>query len=184
MADIERIVVAWTGVAGLPGVSVFYGDLAGSANADIKTFFTAIGGLFPVGLTWSIPGNGDLINDATGVLSGTWVNGAGGGTVAASGAAQHASGVGAYVNWRTGAVVGTRRLMGRTFLAPLMNSVYDSSGNIVTANLTTLQTAASALVTAGSTVIWHRPNGAAGSSHQPVAATVPDQVTSLKTRRR
>jgi hypothetical protein len=184
MADMERIVVTWTGLSGLPGVSVFYGDLAGSANADIKTFFTAIAGLCPLGLTWTIPGNGDLIEDTTGALSGTWVNGAGGGSVAASGAAQHASGVGAYINWRTGAVVSGRRLMGRTFIAPLMNSAYDSSGNIVTGNLTTLQTAASALVTAGSTLIWHRPGAGAGSSHQPVSATVPDQVTSLRTRRR
>lgn len=184
MADMERIVVAWSGVAGLPGVSVFYGDLAGSANADVKTFFTAIAGVFPLGLSWTIPGSGDLIEDTTGALSGTWVNGAGGGVVAASGAAQHASGVGAYVNWRTGAVVNGRRLMGRTFLAPLMNSAYDAAGSIVTGNLTTLQNAAAALVTAGNTLIWHRPGAGAGSSSQPVSATVPDQVTSLRTRRR
>ena len=184
MADMERIIVRWAGVSGLPGLSVFYGDVAGSANADLKTFFTAIAQRFPVPLTWQIPGSGDLIDDVSGTLSGTWVNGAGGGIVAATGAAQYAAGVGAYVNWRTGAVVGTRRLMGRTYLAPLINSAYDSSGNIVTGDLNALQAAATALVTAGSTRVWHRPGAVAGSSHQPIGAEIPDQVTSLRTRRR
>jgi hypothetical protein len=183
MADMERIVVQWTGAAGLPGLSVFFGDVGGSANATLKTFFTAIQSLFPAGLTWTVPGNGDLIDDATGNLSGVWVNTGGGGTVSASGGGNYAAGCGAYVNWETSAIIGTRRLKGRTFLAPIINSAYDN-GDIVGANLTTLQTAATAVVTAGNTLIWHRPNGGSGSSAQPAAATVPNQVTSLRTRRR
>jgi len=187
MADLERIVIPWTGLSGLPGVSVFYGELAGSANADLKAFFTAIQGQFPFGLSWTIPGGGDLIEDSTGALSGTWVNTGGGGTVAASGASAHAAGTGAYVNWRTGAVVGGRRLMGRTFLAPLPNTSYDAAGSIVTGNLSALQTACTNLVTLGNTRVWHRPTtpgGSDGSSAVPTSAEVPDQVTSLRTRRR
>lgn len=187
MGDIQRIVIDWTGLTGLPGVSVFYGEPASTANADLKTFFTAIQSLLPAGLSWTVPAGGDMIEDSNGALSGTWSNPAGGGTVAASGAAAHAAGVGAYVNWRTAAVVGGRRLMGRTFIAPLMNSAYDNSGTIVTGNLATLQTAASALVTAAQTVVWHRPTtsgGTDGSSANPTVAQVPDQVTSLRTRRR
>lgn len=184
MADLERIVVQWSAAQGLPGVSVFFGDLAGNANASIKTFFTAIQSLFPAGLTWVIPGSGDLVDSGTGALSGTWINGAGGGTVVASGAANYAAGCGAYVIWGTGAIVNGRRLKGRTFLAPLINSAYDA-GTIVNANRTTLETAAAALVAAGNTNVWHRPvNGAGGVASQPTSATVPDQVTSLKTRRR
>jgi hypothetical protein len=104
--------------------------------------------------------------------------------VAASGAAQHASGVGAYVNWRTATVVGGRRVMGRTFLAPLMNSAYDSSGTIVTGNLTTLQNAADALAATTDIGVWHRPGGTAGVLAAIGTAQVPDQVTSLRTRRR
>ncbi len=184
MADIERIVISWNGVSGLPGVSVMYGSLGGSANATLKTFFTALQSFFPAPLVWTIPGNGDLIDEATGTLSGTWVNAGGGGSVSASGAAQYAAGCGAYVNWRTGAVIGGRRLMGRTFLAPLMNGIYDSSGNIVNASLSTMQTAANAVVTAGNLRIWHRPGGGVGQAVAPAAATIPDQVTSLRTRRR
>lgn len=183
MAIIERIVVTWQGAVGLPGVSVFYGDLGASANADIKTFFTSLVGLFPAGLTWTVPSSGDTIDDGTGALSSSWVNVAGG-TVAATNATAYAAGCGAYVNWNTGSVVNGRRLKGRTFLAPLVSTMYDA-GTIVTANLTTMQNAANALVAAGNLLVWHRPGpGGAGSSANPSSATVPDQVTSLRTRRR
>lgn len=187
MADLERIIVVWSGLQGLPGVSVFYGGLAGSANAAVKTFFTSCQSLFPAGLSWAIPGGGDLIDSATGLLTGTWVNGAGGGTVAASGAVPHAAGCGAYVNWKTGVVIGRRRLQGRTFMAPLINGAYDNQGTIIAGNLTTLQNAATALVTGATTRVWHR-NTSVGSSDgvaaTPTLALVPDQVTSLRTRRR
>ena len=184
MTDIERIPVAWTGANGLPGVSVFYGAVGASANADLKTFFTALVGTFPTGLTWSIPGAGDIIDDVTGHLSGIWVNGAGGGSVIASGPTPHASGVGCYVNWLTAGLPGTRRVMGRTFLCPLSAGAYEANGSILAANLTVIQTAAAALVTAAGIVIWHRPGSTPGDSFPPSAAVVPDQVTSLASRRR
>lgn len=186
MADIDRVEVAWTGLAGLPGVSVFHFIPGNPAPASLVTFFTAIAGVFPLGLSWTIPTSGDTFDDATGTLTGGWT-GSGGGTVAASGAAQHASGCGAYVNWATGFIVNGRRLRGRTFLAPIMNSAYDSAGTIVTGNLTTLQNAATALAVGDGMVIWHRPTtpGASnGSSALTISAQVPDQVTSLRSRRR
>ena len=184
MADLERIPVVWSGTSGLPGVSVFYGELAGSANADLKAFFTAIASVFPAPLTWSVPGNGDLIDETTGLLSGTWINSGGGGVVAASSTGVHAAGVGAYVNWNTGALVGTRRLRGRTFLCPLQIERYDASGTILAATLTTLQNAANTVVTAGNLRVWRRPVPGPGLGVAPVSATVPDQVTSLRSRRR
>lgn len=183
MTIIERIPVLWAGAVGLPGVSVFYGELGASANADIKTFFTAVVAMFPSGLTWTIPNTGDTIEDSTGALSSSWVNVAGG-TVAATNASAYAAGCGAYVNWNTGSVVNGRRLKGRTFMAPLVTAMYDA-GTITNANLVVLQAAATALVAAGSTVVWHRPGPlGAGSSANPSAAVCPDQVTSLRTRRR
>jgi len=184
MADLERIPVVWSGTSGLPGVSVFYGEVGGSANADLKTFFTAIASVFPAPLTWQVPGNGDLIDETTGILSGTWINTGGGGVVAASSTGVHAAGVGAYVNWNTSALVGTRRLRGRTFLCPLQIERYDASGTILAATLTTLQTAASALVTAANIRVWRRPTPGPGAGIVPTSATVPDQVTSLRSRRR
>jgi hypothetical protein len=107
--------------------------------------------------------------------------------VAASGAVSHAAGTGAYVNWKTSLVIGRRRLQGRTFMAPLINSAYDGQGTILAGNLTTLTTAAATLVTGGKTRLWHRPNpiGAANGQASVISTSqVPDQVTSLRSRRR
>jgi hypothetical protein len=67
------------------------------------------------------------------------------------------------VQWSTTAIVGGRRLKGRTFLAPLWNSGYDGSGTILLATQTTLQTASNALAAAGTLVVWHRPTTPGGS---------------------
>lgn len=186
MTDIDRVEVTWTGLSGLPGVSVFYTVAGSNAPASLVTFFTAIQSVFPAGLSWTVPSSGDTIESTDGVLQGGWT-GSGGATVAASGAAAHAAGTGAYVNWATASVVGGRRLAGRTFLAPLMNSAYDNAGTIVTGNLTTLQNAATALAGANKLVVWHRPTtpgGTDGTEDLVISGNVPDQVTSLRSRRR
>ena len=184
MATLERILITWTGLTGLPGVSVCYGVLGGSAAADLGTMFTSLAGQFPSGLTVTIPNNGDTIDDATGALTGTWSAGSVV-TMVASGTSTHAAGVGCYINWKTSAIVGGRRLMGRTFLAPLTNTLYDSQGTINSASLGPITTAANLVVAGGDLRVWHRPvGGSGGSSAAPVAAAVPDQVTSLRSRRR
>lgn len=186
MANLNRCYVTWSGLAGLPGVSVFYGVAGGDPTGSLTAWFTAMQSVFPAGLSWTIPGSGDTIEDTTGDLVGGWT-GAGGATVAASGSAAHASGCGAYVNWGTAAIINDRRLRGRTFLAPLMNSAYDNAGTIVTGNLTTLQNAANTLVGTADIAVWHRPTTSGGSDGQGeviTSAQIPDQVTSLRTRRR
>lgn len=185
MADIVRVRVEWNGLTGLPGISTFY---VGTTDADISelvAFFNAIKGLFPSGLTWTVPNTGDVLDVATGELTGTHIfTGAGSvsGTVAAG---AHAAGVGCRVRWLTGAVVGGRRMIGTTFLTHLVSTNYDSSGTITTAALGTIQTAATTFATAGSPwQIWHRPvSGSGGSGHAISSATVPDKVGWLSTRK-
>lgn len=186
MTNMERSYVTWTGQSGLPGVSVFYGEVGGSLNSDLKTFFTAIRGGFVNTLSWGIPSSGDLIDDVTGALTGTWSNPAGGGTVTGQTSGAYAAGVGAYVNWNTGVVVGRRRLMGRTFLTNMSTAMYDAQGTIDAANLASFQAAVTALVATGDLLVWHRPTGLGGNgeSHVVQAGTMPDQVTSLRSRRR
>jgi len=178
--------VSWGGATGLPGVSVFYAPFGADAGADLMTFFNAIKAFFPSGLTWQIPTSGDVITDGNGELTGAWTAGTGG-TVVGTGAGSYAAGVGAYVNWQTGTIVDQRRLKGRTFLAPLIVGAYDSTGTIVNASLTTMQTAASVLAASTHLTVWHRPETSTsndGSSGLVTAGLIPDQVTSLRTRRR
>lgn len=185
MPSLRRVEVPWTGLTGLPGLSVFYTDAASDVTTNLATFFNAIKGAFPAGLQWSIPSSGDEIDVATGLLTGGWAGGTAA-VVAAGPNTSYAAGVGAFVRWGTPLIVGGRRLKGRTFLAPLLSSLYDSSGTIDNANLGAMQSAASTLAAAGKLVTWHRPSAGAptgGASATVTSAQVPDQVTWLKTRR-
>lgn len=185
MVDIRRVKVAWQTGAGGTGLSVFHSAAADDATASLGTFFNAIKALFPTAVSWSIPATGDTIDVATGVLTGTWVGGTAA-SITATGGGTYAAGTGLYVRWATALVVGGRRLQGRTFLCPVISGVYDNDGTITAGNLTTVGTAAAALVTAGKCGIWHRPTspGASNGSFSSVTgSTVPDRVTSLRTRR-
>jgi len=185
MATLRRIPVTWTGLTGLPGVSVFYAASAVDAAANIDTFLSAVATRFPNGLTWSCPASGDTIDDTTGHLNGTWT----GGTVivrsGAGGSSGYAAGVGVAVQWLTGGLVNSRRLKGRTFLCPLLASEFQSDGTIAAATMTAITNAANTLATAGVLQIWHRPSpgGSDGVSSVTVGASVPDRVTALRSRR-
>jgi hypothetical protein len=72
-------------------------------------------------------------------------------------------------------------------MAPLLVAAYDAGGSLAAGTLTQFGTAATTLATAGKLVIWSRPGGnpvRVGSSSLITSGTVPDQVTSLRTRRR
>lgn len=185
MATIRKIPVQWGGLAALPGYSVFYSLGSADVTTDLATFFNVVKGLLPGAAQITIPPAGDTIDDATGALVGTWT---GTGTVIAGGGSSgaYAAGVGGYVVWNTGTVVGRRRLKGRTFLCPLVTGAYDSSGTLDNGNRAVIAGAASTLATAGKLVIWHRPakiTHVGGSSALIVSGVVPDQVTSLRSRR-
>lgn len=185
MAVLRKIPVVWSGIGALPGLSVFYAPFGTDAGANLNTFFIAIKALFPPGMTWTVPTSGDTITDSTGLITGAWTGGSGGITTA-NGSGVYAAGTGAYVNWQTASIVGTRRLKGRTFLCPLTSGSYAASGTIVSTSQTTLQNAATTLAASGNLLIWHRPTtpgGSNGSSGTVVGALVPTQVTSLRSRR-
>lgn len=192
MTTMRRCRVSWDGLPGLPGLSTFYFGVASPNVSALVTFFTAIKALFPSALSWTIPSSGDEIDDASGALTGGWV-GSGGGTVTATGGAgAYAAGTGCQVQWQTGVVAHGRRIKGSTFLVPTVVGMYDTNGTLTSANQTTVQTAANALVASGvAWGIWQRPKKdpvshvvtRVGLYAATNAATVPDRVTSLRTRR-
>ena len=185
MTTIQRIPVVWNGLAGLPGVSVHYGVLAGSAVADLKAFFTAIKALFPASLTWQVPVSGDTIDDASGRVNGTWADAAGG-IVTSTGSGIWAQGTGMMVRWDTSAIHNGRRVKGRTFLCPMFGSAFQTDGTIIDAYVATVHTAADALVAGGDAKIFTRPpkgTFSGGSSAVLSGALAEDRVTSLRSRR-
>jgi hypothetical protein len=140
---------------------------------------------YPTGLTWSFPTSGDVFESTTGVLTGGWSD-SDPGAVAATGPTAYAAGVGTFIKWNTGAIVGGRRLKGRTFLCPLSTDQYDSAGTIVNSTVSGFQSSGNTLIATGTINVWHRPTspgGSDGSLHLATSCTPPDQVTALRSRR-
>lgn len=185
MTVIRRIRVEWNGLTGLPGISTFYSGNAVDVTTELATFFGTIKDLFPGPASWNIPGSGDLIDDATGTLTGGWSGGTNTTVNSGAGTAGYAAGVGGFIRWGTGAIVGGRRLRGRTFLTSLKSDQYDSAGTLITSFLTTVGGAAATLQGAGKLLIWHRPppGGSSGTSSLVTSQFLPDKVTALRSRR-
>jgi hypothetical protein len=185
MATLRRWRVQWSGGTGGAGVSTFYSGSAVDVSTELATFFGSIKSRFPSGIGWAMAGSGDTIDDATGHINGGYSGGTAWADSGSAGAVAYAGGVGTFVQWGTGAIVGTRRLKGRTFLTGLESVNYDSAGTIVSSCLTNLRAAAAVLAAAGKLVIWSRPDpgGSNGTSSLVTSGDVPDRVSWLQTRR-
>jgi len=187
MPNLARVRVEWAGTPVVGGgLSTFYFDEAHSGfQADLQTFFDAIKGVFPSLLTWRIPGSGDLIDVATGGLSGTWTEGSDL-TVSATGVGQYPLGVGARLTWRTAGLTNGRRVTGATYLAPLLSGQFEGSSALVAAVVTLFNTAGNSLqsASAGNMMIYTQPRpGTAGAASAVTAASCPDKVSWLRSRR-
>lgn len=186
MTDMARIRVTWNGIGGLPGLSTFYVDNATLTSVTaLVGFFNSIKPFCPNALTWTIPGTGDVINDAAGILVGGWTA-TGGATVTGSGGTgAYVAGTGIRVRWSTNAIQNGRRVRGSTFVCPIMAAQYDTNGTPADAMRGTLQTAAATLFGSLPLRIWHRSTAGAnaGFSSLVTAADIPDNVSWLRSRR-
>lgn len=184
---MKRIVCAWEGpsVKGL-AVSVlhFSLDVVSPAAAALAAF-TAAQPVVPGGVSIVVPTTGDVIDAATGDLTGVWSAPGDGGTVAGTTTAFAAAGVGACVTWETEGIVNSRRVRGRTFWVPMPAGYYEADGTIMQTALDELNEFGASLVASGLTV-WHRPTtsgGSDGSSHDATSYRVRDRVAFLSSRR-
>lgn len=195
MAGINRVSVAWQGWPGSPGVTQFYLDTvpAQSSINAIRAYFAAWAFALPSGMTITVPGSGDIVEDVNGKLAGTWSVGVAPAVVTGTGGGVYSGVSGAVVHWLTGGVANNRRIRGRTFMVPLIAASYDTSGALLASALTQFQTAAANLVTstAGNMVVWHRPKIqkgtgvvlAPGSTADVTSSRVPNLAVSLRSRR-
>lgn len=183
---MNRARVAFTGVAGLPGVATFYFGSSTTDMTALRTFWDAVKANFPNTMQIQVPNSGDTINETTGVITGAWSGPSQTVVVGTGGVGAYLSTAGAMVRWNTPQVVDGRRPIGKTYLVPCMNGVFDSAGTIANASITTYQTAASALITAyaGEMKIYHRHNAKGpGVACTITSASVPDKQVVLRSRR-
>ncbi len=185
---MERTQVVWSGdVVTGGGLTTFYSDegIGTPVLANLVTFFNAIKALFPGGITWTIPDGGDLIDEASGALTGTWSESGGGVVTSTGGTSPYVAGVGARAVWRTSAIRGGRRVRGSTFLLPLLTTQYDASGTIGPTALSTLENAAQTLLGSATSIgVWSRPRPGLSGALVPIdSVSVPDKVSWLRSRR-
>jgi hypothetical protein len=192
---MHRYVVSWQNWPGAPGISTFFTDpAAGQPDpAPLRTFFDAIKAYLPSGLTITVPGSGDLIEETTGHLSGTWSVTPTPTQITCTGSGAYAGNAGGVIHWLSSDIVNGRRVRGRTFLVPLIGSAFETNGSPISTYLTALTTAATNLL-ASSTwhpVVWARPFAGTpqdpttrvGSKHAATSYRVPDLAISLRSRR-
>lgn len=194
MADLARVNVAWQNFPGAPGLSqFFFANTAMQTSVDaLRTFFDAVKATIPTGTTITVPGTGDLVDEATGTITGTWSVTTPPTVITCTGAGAYAGNAGLVVHWLTPTVIRGRRVRGRTFLVPQVATSYETNGSISASVLTTVNAAAAALLTnVGSNFrIWSRPQPAtpahpaySGGNGNVNAYRVPDLAVSLRSRR-
>lgn len=197
MTNLSRIRVVWSGtpVVGT-GLTTFY--VQGSASslpASVKAFFTATKATFPSGITWTIPNTGDVIDDTNGTLVSVWT-GSGGGTETSGGTGTNfVQGAGGRVKWLTGGIYRGRRVVGTTFMVPLVMDYWEGASAISSVALSNWSTAAANLLAAEpglavySREVESDPDadppvvGTPGESNLIVSALVPDATSWIRSRR-
>lgn len=189
MTAIAQFKVSWAGagVVGLAFTTTYAqttgGQIAQHSNA-LQTFFNAIKGQIPASVTIQVPSSGQIYDDVTGQLLGTW-SGPAQAAIVGTGAGAFGSPLGAVVAFQTGVILRRHLLVGRIYLVPLVGSTFNANGVIAPANLTILNNAVNALVSVGTLRIWSRPRGAGnnGGSGLVVAGTTRQYGAVLRSRR-
>lgn len=175
-----------TGVVGT-GLSTFYFTAGGTGMAAaVTTFFSTCKPEFPDEVTVTVQNTGDVLDDTTGEITGTWSEAAQAGQVGTASAA-YALGVGVRVRWITAGRRHNRLVRGSTFLAPCGSQIWGNDGRLSTGAYTRFGGAAAALVADSGTElrVWSRPTsgGADGASHVVVSGDVVNQPAWLSSRK-
>ena len=186
MTQLQRTRVTWAGFKGGPGVSTFYSDGTSPANLDaLRSFFASFAAMLPTGLTIQVAGDGDIIDDATGTLTGSW-SGTQPAVVSGTGTGGYAGAVGGMVTWVTGTVHNGRRLKGRTFMVPLASGAFSGSGVLYATFATTAKSAADTLIAATGPdwYVWGRPGPKGPGTSAPISSAVAGNLVAVLRSRR
>lgn len=161
MVAISRVRVEWSGFIGGPGISTFYCLDASTFIPALQSFLTGMAGELPPDVHLQIQSAGDIIEDGSGALGGSWDHQPQGGIQGTSAGAYSAPS-GFCVTWLATTVLDGHRVKGRTFFVPMGGGLQATDGTVRGDALAGMVSAAGTLVTntAGNMVIWHRPRKA------------------------
>lgn len=161
-----RVRTVFSGPQGTPWVNTLYfaGDtqtIADAAVADVGAFWGAVDALMNTGVTWATESEVEVVDEVTGNVTAVLV------TTPQTGAGATVTELlpriaQAVVRMRTGTFIGGREVRGRIFV-PGLTELANTTGQVTAATLTTIQTAAQALMDSVNQqwVVWSRTHGVA-----------------------
>jgi hypothetical protein len=207
MVDIMRVKTVLSGFSGGPGFNQLYFGVASQpptgasavlATTRVKDAWTAARTLFPGSWTATVDAAVDTVQISDGTITGalagapfTITGNAG------AGSDYGPSPSGLLVEYRTGGVVNSHHVRGRSFLVPLASNTLGTAGKPTSTAMTVAAAFATALLnTAGADCflgIWARPftpkpgdtthPARAGSFHAVTVSSVPNEFVVLRSRR-
>ena len=180
MTTLYRVRTTWSYTPGGPGYSNMYfsttDPLASGAQTavnDVQAFFTAIKGLIPSIVTLQVDPSVIMVEDYSSEQVGDILVGTPPAPIVCTASGSMAAPAGATAQWSTASYLYGRRVKGRTYLVPLAASAFESNGTIISGALTTLNTAAAALVAGGSNlVVYTRKRDAKTAEESPTGKEI------------
>lgn len=156
---------------------------ASTAAANARTLLNAFVAAIPSGSTYTSDSSATTHQD-TGVLISDVPLTTVPGPITNTGAGSYAGGAGFSITWQTAAVVVGKRVRGRTYIAPVVASIYDTGGTLATTQLNAYRTAATTFANSiPRPVVWSRRPGGIFAVSQMSGATIADKVALIKSRR-
>lgn len=198
MPSVYRVSAIWAGFAGAPGYTRFaFQSLTTDAERNaaglaMRTFFDALKAYIPAGTTIQVQNVVDEFNQVSGELIGSAVMTTSPTLVTSTAAAgTYAGGSGCVVTWSTSLVFHGHRVKGRTFIVPLIGTLYANDGTLLDTLPGQIQTAGNALIAASADfAVWSRWYGSPpgkvqldGAVASVTACSVKDSAAQLRSRR-
>lgn len=200
MGRIIRVKVNWTGFVGSPGYTNLFFEPADEAapidqaavdvaTSKVQTFLTTMKTYLPSVVTVQVDPAIAELDEVTGDLQAFWSTTTAIPSQVGAIAGNFSAGVGFCISWGTDGVRNSRRVRGRTFIAPLAGSQYDATGSLQDGALASWRTAATALRDTGSNahlVVYSRPGGTIipdGGAYKVTSSNIADRVAYLSSRR-
>lgn len=189
---IKRYRVSWDNFTGQPGVSTLYFAETQTDFTPVKTFFQVVTNHVPNGLRFKFPTTVDVLDETNGNIQTTQSATALTDVTSAVAAASHSATSGAIIRWITPDYVDGQHVVGRTYIVPLANGSYGTTGTVSTGTITAIQNAAITMLGSVSMVVWTRPRAAkasppvtarAGSAHPVSNCIVPTTAAVMRSRR-
>lgn len=189
MTLLMKLNVVWAGLPGGPGLSTFYAGAASTtAYGAIRALFLTLQNNTPQSVTYQFPASGFIIESSTGVQTGTWSTTASS-NLQGTDVNPYSAATGAVINWRTASLNARgHTIQGRTFLVPIIGSMYQTDGSLNNSYVSGLITNATTMIntTPGDFRVWSRPTtpgGSDGTAAPITSVRVTDRVQVLRRRR-